>query len=268
MLSLLAAVALVPFALTTSIPIQNSEVTALKERHDYAQRAPGQTNGDWLGWGADVYNNRLAAPDASIDVSNVASLKQVCHKEYLIGVSATPLVINGIVYYPTWNGLLVALNYRQCKVLWQTNISSIITAYKPIPADFASILAPASRTTPVANHNVLFLGTLANGLLLAIDQRTGKLLDQIQLNDHPAAIITMSPTFYDGRIFVGTASQEEAAAGTVAGYECCSFVGNVNGLTFHHNKFKLLWSQDMAPAGLNFSGAAGKLVFLKLICQP
>ena len=174
MLSLLIAVAFLPLALITSIPTQNLEVTALQEKHDYASHAPGQTNGDWLGWGADIYNNRLAAPDASIDTSNVASLKQVCREEYLVGVSATPLVINGVVYYPTWNGLLVALNYRQCKVLWQINISAIVTAYEPIPADFTSFLFPASRTTPVANHNVLFLGTQANALLLAIDQRTGE----------------------------------------------------------------------------------------------
>ena len=192
-------------------------------------------------------------------------MKQVCREEHLVGVSATPLVINGVVYYPTWNGLLVALSYRHCLVLWQMNISAIVTAYKPIPADFASYLFPASRTTPVANHNVLFVGTLANALLLAIDQHSGRLLDQIQLNNHPVAIITMSPTFYDGKIFVGTASQEEYTAGVIAGYECCSFIGNMNGLTFHHNKFKLLWSLDMAPARSNFTGAAGKLVFLKFL---
>jgi outer membrane protein assembly factor BamB len=180
----------------------------------------------------------------------------VCQKEYSVGVSATPLVVDGIVYYPTWGGLLVALDYKKCKVLWQTNISEISLAYKPVPTQLLPVLHTVSRTTPMLIDNVLILGTQANALLLAIDKRDGKLVDQIQLNDHPIALITMSPTVWQDRIFVGIASTEESASGLIPGYVCCSFVENMNGLVFQNDHFSLLWTQTMVPRESNFSEAA------------
>lgn len=251
-----AFIALGPLSSVTQSSATQLGASKLEERDDDHHGPPGQSKGNWLGWGADVYNNRLAAPDATIDAANVASLHPVCQQEYSVGISATPLVVDGVVYYPTWSGLLVALDYQKCKVLWQTNISEITLAYKPVPTEFLQVLNPVSRTTPMLSGDVLILGTLANALLLAVDKRDGKLVDQIQLNDHPAAVITTSPTVWQGRIFVGTASAEEAAAGLIPGYVCCSFVGNMNGLVFQHGRFTLLWTQTMVPRGSNFSGAA------------
>lgn len=254
MLGILLATALAPFgALSFSIFSPKTEATALESR---GHNPPGNTDGNWLGWGGDIYNNRLAASDATINAANVASLHQVCHQNYSVGVSATPLVVNGVAYFPTWGGLFVAYDYHHCKVKWQANITTIIEAYKPIPADLAKVVKVVARGTPAINGNVLFIGTQGNALLLAFDKRNGKLLDQIQLNDHPTAVVTMSPTFYEDRIFVGTASDEESVAAEVAGYVCCSFIGNMNGLAFQHNQFTLLWTQDLAPAGANFSGVA------------
>ncbi len=257
--SFLLVAAFVPLGALSSVArssVITSDAGGLQEG-DYDQHGPPRkSNGNWLGWGADVYNNRLAAPDAVVNAANVASLHPVCQKEYSKGVSATPLVVDGIVYYPTWSGLLVALDYNKCKVLWQTNISEISLAYRPVPTQLRTIVNTGSRTTPTLSGNVLILGTQANALLLAVDKRNGKLVDQIQLNDHPTAVITMSPTVWQGRIFVGTASDEESVAGFIPGYVCCSFVGNMNGLVFQHGHFRLLWTQTMVPLGSNFSGGA------------
>jgi len=259
MFSFLLVAAFVPLGALSSVArssVITSDAGGLQEG-DYDQHGPPrQSNGNWLGWGADVYNNRLAAPDAIVNAANVASLHPVCQKEYSKGVSATPLVVDGIVYYPTWSGLLVALDYNKCKVLWQTNISEISLAYKPVPTQLRTIVNTGSRTTPTLSGNVLILGAQANALLLAVDKRSGKLVDQIQLNDHPTAVITMSPTVWQGRIFVGTASDEESVAGFIPGYVCCSFAGNMNGLVFQYGHFRLLWTQKMVPIGSNFSGGA------------
>lgn len=256
-ISLLAAI--VPLSALSSVArgsVTHLDVSGLQERDYHRYGPPRQSNGNWLGWGANVYNNRLAAPDAVVDAANVASLHPVCQKAYSVGVSATPLVVDGIVYYPTWSGLLVALDYKKCEVLWQTNITEISLAYKPVPTQLLQVVNTVSRTTPMLSDNVLILGTQANALLLAVDKRNGKLVDQIQLNDHPTAIITMSPTVWQGRIFAGTASAEEATAGLIPGYVCCSFIGNMNGLVFQNGHFGLLWTQTMTPRGSNFSGAA------------
>ncbi|KAK3312671.1 quinon protein alcohol dehydrogenase-like superfamily [Apodospora peruviana] len=211
-------------------------------------------NGD--GWGAEIYNNRWAGPDATVDVANIGSLAPFCEKKYNPGVSASPLVFNGIAYYPTWSGLLVALNYRTCETVWRTNISRIITEYQPADEFQRNFLA--ARATPVMddNHKVLYLGTLIHALLLAIDMKTGKLIDSLQLSDHPFALLTQSPTFYDGRLYQGVSSLEEGAPQVIPGYRCCTFRGSMNAATLKNGRLRLLWSRDMVPPDTNISGSA------------
>ncbi|KAI4272781.1 MAG: hypothetical protein L6R38_006520 [Xanthoria sp. 2 TBL-2021] len=217
------------------------------------QQLPPHSRGTWLGWGAGIYNDRRASPDARVNSVNVASLHQTCQKVYGNGESNPPLVVDGTAYYPTWDGLFVALDYTNCKVLWQTNITRLINQYS---SKYYDTLYPISRTTPALYKNILFIGTQANALLLAINKRNGKLVDTIQVSDHPLAIVTQSPTVWQGRIFVGSSSSEETGADTIPGYECCSFIATMNGFTFRRNRFQLLWSQPMIPDGLNFTGAA------------
>ena len=228
---------------------QDHAISNLNERH---QRPNKQ--GSWLGWGNGIYNNRWANSDALVDSSNVDSLHSICRKNYIVGESAAPLVVEGVAYYPTWNGLLVALDYKRCTVLWQKNVTNWIDQYN---ATYLPILVEvASRTTPAISGETLFIGTLAKALLLAVNKRNGKLIDAIQVSDHPVAMVTQSVTVWQGRVFVGSSSAEETAADTIPGYVCCSFIATMNGIGFKHNRFKLLWSQPMIPAGSNFSGAA------------
>ena len=219
-------------------------------------QGPATNRGSWLGWGANVYNNRLAASDATVDASNVASLDSICKKVYPIGESAPPLAVDGVAYYPTWNGLLVALDYSDCRVLWQRNVTELGLQYGPISNLTGSLNQLKSRTTPALYKNTLFIGTLANALLLAIDRRSGTLIDTYQINTHPLAILTMSPTVWKGKVFIGSSSNEEFGAAVIPGYKCCSFIGTMNGLAFEHGRFKLLWSQPMVPIGSNFAGAS------------
>ena len=156
----------------------------------------------------------------------------------------------------TWSGALVALDYTNCTVLWQTNVTNIVLSFQPVDPNITSFLKPVSRTTPVIERNTLFIGTQANALLLALNKTNGKLISTVQINKHPLAIITQSPTVWRGMILVGSSSQEEAAAALVPGYICCSFIASMNAFTLAEDRFELLWSQDMIPLGSNFSGAA------------
>ena len=228
-----------------------------RKRSDFGeQHVPATDRGSWLGWGANVYNNRLAASDAIVDVSNVASLDSICKEVYPIGESAPPLVVNGVAYYPTWNGLLVALEYSGCRVLWQRNVTELGLQHGPISNLTGTLNQLRSRTTPALYKDTLFIGALANALLLAIDRRNGTLLDTYQISTHPLAILTMSPTVWRGMIFIGSSSNEEYGSAIIPGYKCCSFIGVMNGLAFENNRFELLWSKPMIPIGSNFAGSA------------
>lgn len=217
------------------------------------------TASTWSGWGGNTNNNRWAAENTQITSTSILSLAQHCKIPYPKGISATPTILGDVVYYPTWGGLLVALNYKTCVTQWQLNVTALVTAFAPLTATQKAVAAPVSRTSPQIENGVLYFGTLAHALLFAVRADTGVVLGSIQINPHPLAVLTMSPTAYNGRIFIGASSQEETAADAVPGYACCTFVGNMAALTFDtsSNHFTVAWNISMlpSPAG-NWSGAA------------
>ncbi|ELQ35660.1 hypothetical protein M0657_010983 [Pyricularia oryzae] len=238
---------------------ENLQTTAaLDEQIPDAQPPSG---GNWLGWGAGVYNNRWAGSDAVVDASNVANLTKVCSVQYATaGQSAPPLVTGGVAYYPTWTGLLEAVDYRLCERVWTVNVTRIIDGYRPGPVQNGK--AKVSRTTPALGDDgeTLFVGTVAHALVLALDRRTGRLVDSLQLDAHPFAILTQSPTFYDGRLYAGVSSSESAA---FPGHPCCSFVGSLHAVALRRGRLQLLWSAQTIPRHSpadrddpKFSGAA------------
>ncbi|KAI7514035.1 hypothetical protein KC347_g1004 [Hortaea werneckii] len=211
----------------------------------------------WQGWGGNVLNNHWAAPNAHVDSAAAKSLAQHCKLDYTGGVSATPTVEGDIVYFPAWNGMVYAVNYQSCQTEWKANATGIARDFKPLSKLQEKILYLASRTSAIIEGDVVFFGTQPWALALAFDKHTGALLDRVQLNPHPFAVITLSPTAYQGYQFWGTSSREEAAARKFPEYDCCSFVGNMVATTFNHstNKFSLSWNVSTLP--LEDSGPNG-----------
>ncbi|KAH8898624.1 Quino protein alcohol dehydrogenase-like protein, partial [Thozetella sp. PMI_491] len=211
--------------------------------------------GSWLGWGAGIYNNHWAGSDAVVNKSNAKLLAQVCTKKYSPGVSAAPFIENGIAYYPTWSGLVVALDYRRCRTIWQTNVTRLILEFRPLNPN-QTFLPVLSRTTPAVDGDVLFIGSQAQALLMALDKRTGRLVDAVQVDEHPSAVLTQSPTVYKGLILIGVSSLEEATASIVPDYECCTFVGSMNAFVLRYGRLRRIWKTAMIPTGSELSGVA------------
>lgn len=213
---------------------------------------------EWSGWGANYYNNRWAQQNTAVSSSSIQSLTSHCTVSYPIGLSATPVISGDAVYYPTWNGSFVALDYLRCQILWEINVTAIIASYSPITALQMDLMHPVSRTSPQFDGDILFFGTLANALLVAVNRLTGEALGMVQVNPHPVAVITMSPTLYNGKIFIGSSSYE-ANATPLPGYVCCTFVGNFAAFTFDPltSKFQVLWNITMIPEAQAAMGWAG-----------
>lgn len=211
-----------------------------------APSALAQAEGNlWTSAGQNIGNTRHQDADSKISVATVAglSVKWIFSTEG--DVSATPAVDGARVYFPDWAGKLYALDRRTGAQLWKANIAQA----SGVPGDKA-------RTTPVIAGSKLILGTQGpfggGGKLLAFDKDSGALLWATQLDPHPAAIVTQSATVHAGRVYVGVASQEEAFAGLVPGYPCCSFRGSM--LALDVDTGAILWKTYMAPAG--YSGSA------------
>lgn len=222
-------------------------------------------------------NNRYASSNRKISSSTISSLAVHCQFPFAGGVSATPTIVQGIAYFPTWNGSFLAVDCASCKIQWHINVTQLINDFAPVPANESTpayIFAQASRTSPQMDvqNGILVFGTMTHALagesinvslifrlrnmqmltwhVVAADLKTGRILGRKQLNPHPFAIITQSPTLYGGILYMGTSSREESAITALAGYKCCSFVGNAVALTFNRTtgRFTTLWDVAMLPA--------------------
>ena len=76
-----------------------------------------------------------------------------------------------------------------------------------------------------AGREMVFFGDHA-GAVQAVDLATGKPVWQMRTDEHPAAIVTGTPVYYNEKLFVPVASFEEASA-VAPGYVCCTFRGSV-----------------------------------------
>ncbi|KAH8812095.1 quinon protein alcohol dehydrogenase-like superfamily [Xylogone sp. PMI_703] len=162
-----------------------------------------------------------------------------------------------MVYFPTWSGEFVAVNYLSCSIHWRINVTQLVYDYAPITGPTA-ITKHVSRSSPQIDGDILFFGTITHALVIAVNRYNGKILGQIQVNQHPLALLTMSPTFYDNKLFIGSSSLEETGADHILDYPCCSFVGNMVALSFDKSNghFHVEWNVTMLPLQSSWSGAA------------
>ena len=202
----------------------------------------------WSGWGGNINNNRWASANTDITASKADSLVLHCKVDYENGISAAPTLLDGVAYFPTWNGLIVAVDYiNNCKTLWQVNLTIAVGNAVNVPRKYPVL----SRTSPQisVSDDVIYFGTLNAALLLAVDLHTGKVLATVRINPHPLAAITASPTLYDGLVIVSGSSTESTAAGMVANYTCCSAIGNIAAYRFSraNNTFTRVWNTNTLP---------------------
>jgi polyvinyl alcohol dehydrogenase (cytochrome) len=203
--------------------------------------------GQWPMFGQNP--NNTASTSSAINTSNVNALAPKWTFTAGGDVSARAAIVNGVAYFPDWSGHVYAVKTSNGKLVWAKSIVAdyLSGVFSPAPAKVVSRTSPAVD----ASTNTLYLGTQKGAYLLAIDTATGALRWRTQLDPHPMAIDTASPMVYDGVVYVGVASLEEAAA-IDPGYPCCSFRGSA--VAVSASTGQILWQTYMAPSGYN--GAA------------
>ena len=229
--------------------------------------ATGSVGRDWHGWGGSILNNHWADDNRAIKSSTIPSLTLRCKIRDTAGEHAPPTILGDHAYYPTFNGSLVALNYKTCEIKWRVNVTQIIADFKPITPLQTTASVAVARTSPQIDveNRALFFGTQIHALLLAVDLDTGALLARKQVNPHELATITASLTYYDGTVFAAVASAEENAGVFTGGtYPCCSFIGNAAAFKFKRradgSSFTTLWNVTTIPTNLpvNANGTGGR----------
>ena len=158
------------------------------------------------------FNAWRYSPLAEVDTSNVADLKVAwIHQpgDITHGLQATPIVIDGVLYYVSANNNVWAVDAATGKTLWH---------YQPKldPISKKVFYAAASRGITVGLGKV-FLGTL-DGRMIGIDQKTGKELWSTQLTDMAneyGALFSAPPQLAGEILFGGTTGGDQPIRGKI-----------------------------------------------------
>jgi len=203
--------------------------------------APAGTAQSWPVAGQNVANTRDQAAESRISAANVGQLEQKWSLTTAGNVTATPTMLNGVLYFPDLGGKLWAVTSAG-KVVWSHTVAS-----------YTGIAGDVSRDSPAIDGSELITGDgyhlkklNAGAHVFAVDRTTGALLWSVQVDTDPASIITGSPTVYNGVVYVGVSSYDESD-----GLLCCTFRGAVVALSAATGQ--ILWKTYTVPSNNNGS---------------
>jgi len=206
---LLLALAAFALVLPPSVTAQSTPFKTVTTQ-DLAQTKNG--GNDWLTYGGALNNQRFSTLD-QINTSNVSQLKGVWMSRLGSGrgskyrFEADPLVINGIMYIPTGNDDIFALDAKTGHKLWEWD--------SDIPQVNDLICCGWDNRGVAVGDGRVYSGML-DGSFVALDQQTGKLLWRTQLEDYRDGYsLTGGYRYYDGLVFTGISGAENGIRGRV-----------------------------------------------------
>ena len=172
----------------------------------------------WAGWGATLENTRFQDPSlAGITAEDVPRLKLRWAFGFLgdTGSTAQPTIAGERVFVGSQGGRVYSLSAATGCVYWWFDAPGVVRT--------AITLGRNGKES--GSKLAAYFGDTA-GIVYAVEAATGTLLWKSKVDPHPAAVITGTPTFYNGRLYVPVASREEAYA-IASAYQCCAFRGSV-----------------------------------------
>ncbi len=201
---------------------------------------------DWNGW-ADAANTRFQnAKAAGLSRANTPKLKLKWAFGFpgVTTALGTPTVFDGRVYVGAADGAVYSLDARNGCVYWVYTAASGVR------------VSPVIGSTLGAGRSVYF-GDL-RGYVYALDLSTGALRWKTRADDHPLAVITGSPKFNEGRLYVPVSGRDESIAAINPKYACCTFRGSVialDAVTGHRVWQAYAVSETPKQTGTNAVGA-------------
>lgn len=200
-------IAVAQFLSTSEPPEQRTQAGYCTKKSGPLMDDPG-----WISWGVDPDNSRFVpAAISRLSRTQVPRLKLKWAFAFP-GAYATygqPSVFGGRIYAGSEDGTVYSLDAKTGCVYWMFK-------------------APFTVKTAVSSGfggRIVYFGDVG-GNVYATNASSGKLIWKAHVDSHPAARITGSPVFFEGRLYVPVSSGEEGAA-IDPKYACCSFRGSV-----------------------------------------
>jgi quinohemoprotein ethanol dehydrogenase len=172
--------------------------------------------GNWMTHGR-TYSEQRFSPLQQINDHNANELGLAWYHNLDThrGQEATPIVVDGVMYFTSAWSKVFALNAATGALLW---------AYDPqVPGEWA-----INACCDVVNRGVavwkgkVFSGTL-DGRLIALDAATGKLVwETLTIDRNFRYTITGAPRVVKGKVIIGNGGGEFGVRGYVSAYDCDS----------------------------------------------
>jgi quinohemoprotein ethanol dehydrogenase len=175
--------------------------------------AADEEPGNWMSHGR-TYNEQRFSPLKEINDRNIGELGMAWYYDLDTdrGQEATPIVVDGVMYFTSAWSKVFALNAATGALLWK---------YDPkVPPEWA-----VNACCDVVNRGVavwkgkVFFGTL-DGRLVALDAANGKpLWEQLTIDRNFRYTITGAPRVARGKVFIGNGGAEMGVRGYVSAYD-------------------------------------------------
>ncbi|HET7639073.1 MAG TPA: PQQ-binding-like beta-propeller repeat protein, partial [Ktedonobacteraceae bacterium] len=164
---------------------------------------PQILSGDWSTY--LMGNNGFNSDETLINATTATQLQKYWMYHAQGSISAQPLVVNGIIYWGSWDGLEHATNLSG-QQLWATNLGKTSDDdCDPPVAGVASTATVAPITTNGRTTLTLFVGG-GDANFYALNASTGKVIWKVALGFSPDDFIWSSPVVYKGSIYIGVSS--------------------------------------------------------------
>lgn len=111
-------------------------------------------------------------------------------------ISATPAVADAVVYFPSWNGNLYAVNAFNGGLIWKRNLSELTG----LRSTGTLVNVTVSRSAPTIAGPLLIVPIYGPAVVIAVNRSNGRLVWLTRLDPNPLAVITTSGTAYLGLV--------------------------------------------------------------------
>ncbi len=152
-----------------------------------ATRGINQSN--WPSYGHDLDNTRTNLSRSAVDRASVGDLKVNWTKDGLVGVTGTPVVADGDVYFGDWQGNVWAVKAATGRVIWTVKVGGDVVG------------------SPAIAGNALYVGV--GDELYRLDAASGAVVWKTVTNANPFSQINASPVVVGDLVIQGTAQFEE-----------------------------------------------------------
>ncbi|MDF1818079.1 MAG: PQQ-dependent dehydrogenase, methanol/ethanol family [Immundisolibacteraceae bacterium] len=206
----------------SAVAVEGNRITALPDPGSFGTpaavdgerlRAADKEPGNWMSTGR-TYDEQRYSPLTEINTSNVDQLGLAWRFDLNThrGLEATPLAIDGVLYFSgTWS-VVYAVDGRTGELLWK---------YDP-QVDRAwgiNACCDVVNRGVAAWNGKIYVGTI-DGRLVAIDAKSGnKVWETLTIDKRKPYSITGAPRIVNGKVVIGNGGAEYGVRGYVTAYD-------------------------------------------------